>query len=69
MTFDSFIEILTVLNGQSRHLNELHDENQKLQKMNELLIAEIRWNREKTIKDKTRRITPKEYEEKKNVEI
>ena len=30
MTFDSFIEILTVLNGQSRHLDIFHEEKQTL---------------------------------------
>ncbi len=46
-------------------LNTLYEENQHLQKMNELLIAEIRWNKEQKLqsKDKTPRITPKEFRE------
>ena len=58
-------ELIDALNQRTEQCDALHEENQQLKKMNELLIAEIRWNREKTIKDKTRRITPKEYEEKK----
>ena len=30
MTWDSFTEILIILNGQSRHLEELADENEQL---------------------------------------
>lgn len=47
-------------------LNNLYEENQQLQKMNELLIAEIRWNKEQKLqsKNKTPRITPKEIREK-----
>lgn len=33
MTFDSFWELLTVLNGQSRHLTELSEENKKLKQV------------------------------------
>lgn len=46
-------------------LNNFYEENQQLQKMNELLIAEIRWNKEQKIqsKDKTPRLIPKEVRE------
>lgn len=30
MTWDSFTEVLTILNGQSRHLEELGEENEQL---------------------------------------
>lgn len=30
MTFDSFMEIIIILNGQSRHLNKMTKENKKL---------------------------------------
>ena len=30
MTWDSFTEVLTILNGQSRHLEELAEENEQL---------------------------------------
>lgn len=45
-------------------LNSLHEENQKLKKMNELLIAEVMWNKQQKLKskDKTPRITPKEWD-------
>lgn len=37
ITFDSFMEILIVLNGQSRQLKKLSDENEQLKKDNEHL--------------------------------
>lgn len=41
MTFDSFTELLTVLNGQSRHLTELSEENKKLKSVNQELRKEL----------------------------
>ena len=48
-----------------RRLNKIHEENQHLKKMNELLFAEIRWNKEQRLKsrDMTPRLTPKELRE------
>ena len=44
ITFDSFMEILIVLNGQSRHLKKLSDENDQLKQrvtdLNKLLKSE-----------------------------
>lgn len=40
MTFDSFTELLTILNGQSRHLTELSKANEQLQKENKILYDE-----------------------------
>ena len=40
--FDSFMEIVIVLNGQSRKLNNLHEENISLKYKNELLQDELK---------------------------
>lgn len=37
ITFDSFSELLVVLNGQSRHLQKLSDENEQLKQENKKL--------------------------------
>jgi len=41
MTWDSFTEVLTILNGQSRHLTELSEENKKLKSVNQELRKEL----------------------------
>lgn len=40
--FDSFMEIVIVLNGQSKKLNNLHEENIALKYKNELLQDELK---------------------------
>lgn len=41
MTFDSFWELLTVLNGQSRHLNQLSEENRQLKQFQDRVFSWI----------------------------
>ena len=43
INFDSFMEILIVLNGQSRHLKKLSEENNQLKFENKDLKSEISW--------------------------
>ena len=47
ITFDSFMEILIVLNGQSRQLKKLSEENEQLLEENEQLRSEYQRLRRK----------------------